>query len=183
MDSTLFQSKVVVNTIVKLIPLGFYLGTLMMGVLFTDVRAFILFIGYVINELISLGFRHIFQTVDNPTCAIAESSRNFFTLPSSHTQTVAFTMAFFFTEMYTKNSFNPVNFVFLAVILLITMWSRINVGCEDIVDAIYAATIGILIGAAYYRLTETWGAIKDAKTLSEEKSVKKERETEIYQRT
>ena len=85
--------------------------------------------------------------------------------------------------MYTKNLFNPVNFVFLAAILLVTMWSRINVGCEDIVDAIYAATIGILIGTAYYRITETWGGIKDAKTLDEDKSLKKERETEIYQRT
>ncbi len=183
MDSTLFQSKVIVNTIVKLIPLGFYFGTLIMGILFTDIRAFILFMGYVINELISLGFRHIFQTVDNPTCAVAESARNFFTLPSSHTQTVSFTLAFFLTEMYTKNAFNPVNFVFLAAILLVTMWSRINVGCEDVVDAIYAATIGVLIGTAYYRLTETWGTIKDAKTLDEKGTLKKERETEIYQRT
>ncbi len=182
MDSPVFQSKVVVNTIVKLVPIGFYFGTLIMGILFTDVKAFILFMGYVINELISLGFRHMFQSIDIPTCAIAETSRNFFTLPSSHTQTVAFTLAFFFTEMYTKNAFNSVNFVFLSTILLITMWSRINVGCEDIADAIYAATIGVLIGAAYYRLTENWGG-KDSNSSTQEKGEVKERKTEIYQRT
>jgi len=159
MNPIIFQAKAALNTFIRLVPIGLYFGTLIMGILFADIRAFILFVGYLMNDLMSYGFRQLFQTIDIPNCAIVQSNRNFYTLPSSHTQTIAFTLAYFFTDMYMKQNFDVVNFIFLGFLLLITMWSRINVGCESLVDGIFATILGILIGVAFYRLTQTWNEI------------------------
>ncbi len=159
MNPIIFQAKAALNTFIRLVPIGLYFGTLIMGILFSDIRAFVLFIGYLLNDVISYGFRQLFQTVDIPNCAIVQSNRNFYTLPSSHTQTIAFTLAYFFTDMYMNQNFNIVNFIFLGFLLLVTMWSRINIGCESIVDGIFASILGILIGVAFYRLTQTWNQI------------------------
>jgi membrane-associated phospholipid phosphatase len=159
MNPIIFQAKAALNTFIRLVPIGLYFGTLIMGILFSDIRAFVLFIGYLLNDIISFGFRQLFQTVDIPNCAIVQSNRNFYTLPSSHTQTIAFTLAYFFTDMYMNQNFNIVNFIFLGFLLIITMWSRINVGCESIVDGIFATILGILIGVAFYRLTQSWNEI------------------------
>jgi membrane-associated phospholipid phosphatase len=159
MNPIIFQAKAALNTFIRLVPIGLYFGTLIMGILFSDIRAFVLFIGYLLNDIISFGFRQLFQTVDIPNCAIVQSNRNFYTLPSSHTQTIAFTLAYFFTDMYMKQNFDVVNFIFLGFLLLVTMWSRINVGCESLVDGIFATILGILIGVAFYRLTQSWNEI------------------------
>jgi hypothetical protein len=156
MNPVIFHTKAIINTIIRLIPIGLYTGTLIFGILLSDPRAFVLLVGYIINDVLSLGFRTLFQTVDLVNCSVVQSDKNFYTLPSSHTQTVAFTLSFFFTEMYLKNKFSMVNFIFLGFLLLVTVWSRINIGCENIIDAIYATLIGVLIGTAYYRLTENW---------------------------
>jgi membrane-associated phospholipid phosphatase len=130
-----------------------------MGILFTDIRAFVLFLGYFVNDLVSFGFRQMFQTVDLANCAIVQSVTNFYTLPSSHTQMISFTLAYFFTDMYVKQNFNIVNFIFLGFLLLVTIWSRINVGCENIVDGIFATILGIIIGTTYYKLTQSWNEL------------------------
>jgi membrane-associated phospholipid phosphatase len=181
MNPVVFQTKAVINTFVRLVPLGLYFGTLLMGILFTDIRAFVLLIGYLLNDVISYGFRQIYQTVDLVNCAIVQSPTNFYTMPSSHTQTVAFTLAYFFMDMYQKQNFNVVNFIFLGFMLLVTMWSRINIGCEAIIDSIFAVVIGVTIGAVYYRLTQSWNNVansKDPQTLTQKSSS----EVTVYQR-
>lgn len=183
MDPLIFHTKAIVNTFIRLMPIGFYFGTIIMGILFTDLRAFILLMGFVANDVISFGFRQLFQTIDLPTCAIVESNKNFFTMPSSHTQTVSFLMSFFLTEMYYKNTFNPVNFVLLGFILMLTSWSRINVGCETIIDVIFAIGIGALIGATYYKLTENWVNASTTSTKQNKNLVAVAPQVEIYQRT
>jgi membrane-associated phospholipid phosphatase len=179
----IFHTKAIVNTFIRLMPIGFYFGSIIMGILFTDLRAFILLMGFVANDVISFGFRQLFQTIDLPTCAIVESNKNFFTMPSSHTQTVSFLMSFFLTEMYYKNTFNPVNFILLGFILMLTSWSRINVGCETIIDVIFAIGIGGLIGATYYKLTENWVNSSTTSTKQNTNLVQVAPQVEIYQRT
>jgi hypothetical protein len=156
MNPIVFQTKAIINTFIRLIPIGLYFGTLIMGILFTDIRAFVLFAGYFVNDLMSYGFRQLFQTVDLPNCSIVQSTQNFYTMPASHTQTIAFTAAYFLSDMYQNQNFNVVNFIFLTFLLLVTMWSRTNIGCESAIDAIFATIIGMLIGIAYYRLTINW---------------------------
>jgi hypothetical protein len=183
MDPLLFHTKAVTNTFVKILPIGLYFGTVIMGVLFTDIRAFMLFIGYLFNDFISLGFRQLFQTVDLPNCAIVESNKSFYTLPSSHTQTMAFTLAFFMTDMYVKNNFNPINFILLTTLLFVTMWSRFNVGCESISDTVFATLIGLMIGTLFYKVIDTWNLSSSSnETTQKSDTIEIAPKVEIYQR-
>lgn len=178
MNPIIVHTKAIINTVIRLLPIGLYTGSLIFGILLSDPRAFVLLVGYIINDLLSLGFRTLFQTVDLVNCSVVQSDTKFYTLPAPHIQTVAFTLSFFFTEMYLKNKFNMVNFIFLGFLLLITVWSRINIGCKNIIDAIYATLIGIILGTAYYRLTENWNIspVKDF-----EETTQKDLDVDIYQ--
>lgn len=160
MNPIIFHTKAVINTMVRLIPIGLYGGCLILGILMSDPRAFVLLFGYILNDLLSMAFRTLFQTMDLVNCSIVQSEKKFYTMPAPHTQTMAFTLSYFFTEMYFKNNFNMVNFIFLGFLYLVTVWSRINIGCKNIIDVIYATLIGVLLGTAYYRLTEHWSTSK-----------------------
>lgn len=179
MNPVLYQTKAIINTIVRLLPIALYGGCILFGILLSDTRAFILLLGYVLNDLLSLGFRHLFQTVDLVNCSIVQSSKNFYTQPSPHTQTIAFTLSFFFTEMYLKNNFNVGNFIFLSMLLLVTIWSRINIGCKNIIDGIYGTMIGLLLGTAYYRLTQNWNTLEGKNEIESPES--NSSDVEIYQ--
>ena len=139
--------KMFVNTTVRLMPIGLYSGSVMSGVVFQDFRGLLLFIGFLGNELISLGYRMILHGVVNPQCALTYSSEgNPFVLPSPITQTVGLFVGFFFMDMYYNNKFNYMEFFLLSLMLLISIYSRINVGCKTLLDSIYCALIGLLIG-------------------------------------
>lgn len=183
MNPIVYNTKAIINTVVRLIPIGLYFGSILMGILFQNVQAFVLLLGFLFNDFISLGFRYLFQTVDIANCAVVESTKNFYTLPAPHTQTVAFTLSYFFTDMYLNNTFNPTNFIFLAFLLMTTIWSRMNVGCQNVFDAIFATMIGLLLGTIYYRLTEKWYQSGNLEESSKSTSVGMSGgDVEIYQR-
>ena len=158
MSLTLIDTiKIFTNTLVRIIPLGLYAGSAMSGVVFQDFRGLLLFIGFLGNELISLGYRMILRGVVNPQCALTYSSEGSpFVLPSPITQTVGFFLGFFFMEMYFNDTFSPMKFFFLSAILLITIYSRINIGCKTLLDAIYCALVGLLMGVIYYNLIKDY---------------------------
>lgn len=149
--------KIVLNTCVRLIPLGLYTGSAMSGAVFQDFRGILLFIGLLGNELISLGYRMILRGVVNPQCALTFSTEGIpFVLPSPITQTVGLFVGFFYMDMYYNNTYNPIKFFLLTMILLITIYSRINIGCKTLLDSIYCALIGLLIGVIYYNLIQPY---------------------------
>ena len=149
--------KMFVNTTVRLMPIGLYSGSVMSGVVFQDFRGLLLFIGFLGNELISLGYRMILHGVVNPQCALTYSSEgNPFVLPSPITQTVGLFVGFFFMDMYYNNKFNYMEFFLLSLMLLISIYSRINVGCKTLLDSIYCALIGLLIGVIYFNLIKDY---------------------------
>jgi hypothetical protein len=149
--------KIFINTTVRLMPIGLYSGSAMSGVVFQDFRGLLLFGGFLGNELISLGYRMILHGVVNPQCALTYSSEGSpFVLPSPITQTVGFFAGFFFMDMYYNNMFNYIEFFLLSLMLLITIYSRINVGCKTLLDSIYCALIGLLIGVIYYNLVKDY---------------------------
>ena len=117
----------------------------------------LLFFGFLGNELISLGYRMILRGVVNPQCALTYSSEGSpFVLPSPITQTVGFFAGFFFMEMYFNDTFSPMKFFLLSALLLITIYSRINIGCKTLLDAIYCALVGLLMGVIYYNLIKDY---------------------------
>ena len=149
--------KIVLNTCVRLIPLGLYTGSAMSGAVFQDFRGILLFIGLLGNELISLGYRMILRGVVNPQCALTFSTEGIpFVLPSPITQTVGLFVGFFYMDMYYNNTYNSIKFFLLTMILLITIYSRINIGCKTLLDSIYCALIGLLIGVIYYNLIQPY---------------------------
>ena len=149
--------KIFINTLVRLEPLGLYTGSLMAGVVFNDFRGLLLFLGFLGNELIGLGYKMVLRGVSNPQCALMYSeSGTPFVLPSPITQTVGFFAGFFFMDMYYNNTFNPMKFFVLTVIIIITIYSRINVGCKTLLDAIYCSLIGLLSGVIYYSIIKDY---------------------------
>ena len=149
--------KIFLNTAVRLIPLGLYSGAAMSGTVFQDFRGILLFIGFIGNELLSLGYRMILRGMVNPQCALTFSTEGTpFVLPSPITQTVGLFVGFFMMDMYYNNSFSPMEFFLLAMMLLVTIYSRINIGCKTLLDSIYCALIGLLIGVIYYNLIQPY---------------------------
>ena len=149
--------NIFINTLVRLEPLGLYTGSLMAGVVFNDFRGLLLFLGFLGNELIGLGYKMVLRGVSNPQCALMYSeSGTPFVLPSPITQTVGFFAGFFFMDMYYNNTFNPMKFFVLTVIIIITIYSRINVGCKTLLDAIYCSLIGLLTGVVYYSIIKDY---------------------------
>jgi len=59
-------------------------------------------------------------------------------------------------EMYFNDTFSPIKFFFLTIILLITIYSRINVGCSTLLDGIYCTLVGLLMGIVYYNLIKDY---------------------------
>jgi hypothetical protein len=149
--------KIFINTGVRLIPVGLYTGSVMSGAVFQDFRGILLFIGLLGNELISLGYRMILRGIVNPQCALTFSSEGVpFVLPSPITQTVGFFVGFFYMDMYYNSTYGPLKFFVLTMMLLVTIYSRINIGCKTLLDSIYCALIGLLMGVIYYSLIQPY---------------------------
>lgn len=149
--------KIFVNTITRIEPIALYAGSAMSGVVFNDFRGLLLFIGFIGNELIGLGYKMVLRGVSNPQCALLYSESGVpFVLPSPISQTVGFFAGFFCMDMYYNNVFSPMKFFLLSIMLMMTIYSRINVGCKTLLDAIYCALIGLLSGGIYYSLIKDY---------------------------
>ena len=150
-------AKIFINTLVRLEPIGLYTGSLMAGVVFNDFRGLLLFLGFLGNEMIGLGYKMVLRGVSNPQCALMYSeSGTPFVLPSPISQTVGFFAGFFFMDMYYNSTFNPSKFFLLTIMIIITIYSRMNVGCKTLLDAIYCTLIGLLTGVVYYSIIKDY---------------------------
>jgi hypothetical protein len=149
--------KIVINTLVRISPVGLYAGTAIAGAAFEDFRGVLLFIGFMGNELLALGYKMVLRGATNPQCALTYSeSGTPFALPSPITQTIGFFAGFFYMDMYYNNVFSPMKFFVLTMLQLITIYSRIDVGCKSMLDAIYCSLIGMLSGVVYYSIIKDY---------------------------
>lgn len=148
--------KAITNTLVRVSPLGLYAGSAISGLVFEDFRATLLLLGFIINEAIAYGYKLILQGVYNPQCALMRTEEDYFVLPSSITQTVGFFYGFLLMDMYNQSTFSPWRFFILTVVLIITMFSRINIGCESFLDSIYCAVLGTLLGVGYFNIIKEY---------------------------
>jgi len=149
--------KIFINTLVRIVPIGLYAGSAMSGVVFQDFRGILLFCGFLGNELLGLGYRMVLHGVSNPQCALLYSqSGTPFALPSPITQTVGFFAGFFFMDMYYNSLFSAMEFFVLTFLMLITIFSRMNVGCKTLLDAVYCTLIGLLFGVVFYNIVQPY---------------------------
>jgi hypothetical protein len=158
MSLTLIDTfKIFINTLVRISPIGLYAGSALSGIVFDDFRGLLLFAGFLGNELLGLGYKMVLRGVSNPQCALTYSEGGVpFVLPSPISQTVGFFAGFFFMDMYYENAFSALKFFLLIILILITIYSRLNVGCKTLIDAIYCTLIGLLFGVVYYNIIQPY---------------------------
>jgi hypothetical protein len=129
----------------------------MSGMVFSDFRGVLMFGGFMLNEMIALGYRMVMKGVDNAQCALLMSGDGSpFVLPAPITQTVGYFAGFIFADMYASGSFSPMRFFACMTLLLITVYSRVNVGCKTLIDALYCAILGFIIGVIYYNVVRDY---------------------------
>ena len=143
---------VIFNTMVKLLPFGLYLATIVESILFNDIRGFIVFIGLILNDFLNIAYNYLLEKEDNERCAIVRNmySEDYLVLPTTHTEYISFVGAFLITSMYFKKIFNYGTFMVFVVLISLTMFMRVSIGCKDFLDAFYGLLLGLFKGIVYY---------------------------------
>lgn len=148
--------KGILNTIVRLLPVAIYMGGIMSNLLFDNKKANVLLFGFVLVEGISYAYKIISNAVDSPQCSIVKSDMNFLTLPAPIPTTVGFLVSFLISDMYNKNNVNPVKLYILLLLFIVTIWSRVNIGCHSIIDSAMGGIIGLIMGFGYYNVVKDY---------------------------
>lgn len=154
--SVIQTGKILTNTVIRVIPIGLYLSTLLSSMMMDNKKGIILFIGQAINDIIGLAYRFLLKPRGKLECAVVRVGDIYYTMPSPYVQVVAYYFAFFLTDMYFSNQFDAIKFISLLMILLATIWSRIDVGCKDMFDVILAFSIGCGMGIVYYYMVKDY---------------------------
>ena len=154
--SAFSAAKAIINTLVRLSPVALYTGSAVSGLVFEDFRAVILLAGFILNESIAYGYRMILQGIHNPQCSLLRTADDYFVLPSPITQTIGFFAGFFLMEMYNNGVFLPARFFVLMTLVVVTSYSRINVGCESFLESLYCVILGMLLGVGFFNIVQEY---------------------------
>lgn len=146
----------IVNTLVRLLPVALYTGTIVSNLVFDDFRANLLFIGFLVNEMLSFAYKFALKGTDKAECALLADPSNYYVLPSSITQTVGFFFGFILADVYFSNEFKSLKFIVLCILLALTVFSRVNVGCETTMNALIFACVGTGFGVIYYYIIKDY---------------------------
>lgn len=144
-----------IHTFVKFLPLGIYSFTYLSAALFKDKRTAFILLGLLINDTLGFLLKKYFKFEDNENCAIFSSKTEgtaLGILPNAHSEVVAFLSAFFFSDMWKNSKIDPIPFTFLIVLLIVTAWSRITIGCKTFKDVVFNVALGGFFGVLYYYL-------------------------------
>ena len=143
---------VFLHTFVKIMPIGLYLSSLLESMLFNDIRGFFIFLGLFINDLINIGYNYVMKPKPNPDCAIIRNlyTDDAFELSTPHTQYISFVTSFIMASMYFKKYFFYSTFFLFFMMVILTVWSRISVGCETMLDSGFNLVFGAFRGIIYY---------------------------------
>jgi hypothetical protein len=143
---------VLFNVFIKILPISLYIGSLLESLLFNDIRGFFIFIGLLLNDAINTGYNYLSSKKDNERCAVIRNrySEDFFVLPTTHTEYISFITAFLMSSMFFKKVFHYGVFVIFSLLVGITAFNRVSIGCKDFVDAGYSLLIGVFKGIIYY---------------------------------
>lgn len=141
------------HTFVRFLPLGLYFFTYLSSALYKDLRAAYLLIGLIINDLIGYIYKKYAKIVPDAACAIfgkVSDKTELGFLPNPHTEILSFVASFFYTDMYYKGSIDSVPFIFITAMLLLTIWSRVTIGCKKIKDVMFNIIFGFVRGVIFY---------------------------------
>jgi hypothetical protein len=156
MEYGILLFKGIINTIIRMIPLSLYMGSLMSSLMFDNKKANILLFGFILVEGLSGAFKTVTKASINEQCALIKSETSNIAMPAPIPTSVGFLVAFFISDMLYTEKLNPVKLYSLIFFLLITVWSRVNVGCHAVTDSLLAAIIGIILGIGYYNVVKKY---------------------------
>jgi hypothetical protein len=157
--------RIIINTIVRVLPIGLYLATLLSSMMLDNKVAIILFFGQLINDVIGLCYRFLLKPKGKLQCAIVRVGDLYYTMPAPHIQIVAYYFSFFLADMYYKGDFNSMKFLGLLAMVLVTVWSRMDVECKDMLDVILAFSLGCGIGLGYYYIVREYYNVQSDKEI------------------
>ena len=147
------------HTFVRFLPLGLYFFTYLASALYKDLRAAYLLIGLVLNDLIGYVYKKYAKIVPNAACAIfgkVSDKTELGFLPNPHTEIMSFVASFFYTDMYYKEKLDTVPFIFVTAMLLLTIWSRVTIGCKKINDVFFNIVFGFVRGVIFYYIISSY---------------------------
>lgn len=150
--------KGLIHTFVRIVPLGLYFFTYFSLTLYKDLRSGVLLLGLILNDLFGYIVKSYYKKPFNDACAIfgnasegIETGGNLAFLNNTHTQIITFVAAFFFSDMWHKNKMDWFKFNFLTLMIVITVWSRMAIGCKnDIKEVLLNIIFGLLYGGLFY---------------------------------
>ena len=91
----------------------------------------------------------------NPHCALLMTNQGSpFVLPSPITQTVGFFFAILYDGYVLSRSIFTYKILRILTIFILTIYSRINVGCKTLMDAMMCSIVGLLLGVGYYEIVK-----------------------------
>lgn len=154
-------AKGLIHTFVRFLPLGLYFFTYFSSTLFKDRRTIILLLGLIFNDLIGVVYQKYSGILPNDACALFGdadgNALNF--LPNSHIEIMSFITSFFYSEMWLKGTMQGhwFKFNFLLFMMILTIWSRINIGCEtNYQRMIFDILFGVIRGSLFYYLFSSY---------------------------
>ena len=108
--------------------------------------------GLVLNDIIGFLYKKYAKITPNAPCAIfgkVDNKTEIGFLPNPHTEIVSFVASFFYSDMYYKNKFDVMPFSFITIMLFITIWSRITIGCKKMKDVLFNLVFGAVRGMLF----------------------------------
>ena len=124
--------QALLNTVVRILPLGVYFFTYFSLTIYKDLKVGILLLGLIFNELIGYAFKKYSGKIFNDACSIfgaVEGQGNLAFMNNEHIEIIAFVGSFFLFDMLQKDKMEWFRFNFLIFLLIITIWSRMSIGC------------------------------------------------------
>ena len=135
-----------------------HVGSVLICLLFNDLRGLLIFFGLLSNSLINLGLKHLLTGSDIST-GIDESCNgcgNFFSkcstnnsMPTENVQTFAFFATFIISIMIFNKKFRLLSLLTLISLLVIICYVSISSECSDYSQIMVAIFIGLILGYLY----------------------------------
>ena len=123
-----------IHTLVRFLPLGLYFFTYFSAALFKDMKSAILLVGLILNDIVGYLYKKYNKYRPRAACAtfVGPENREPGFLPNPHTEIISFISSFFFSDMFLKKKLDTIPFTFIMAMLLLTIWSRITIGCKTL---------------------------------------------------
>lgn len=146
--------QALLNTVVRILPLGVYFFTYFSLTIYKDLKVGILLLGLIFNELIGYAFKKYSGKIFNDACSIfgaVEGQGNLAFMNNEHIEIIAFVGSFFLFDMLQKDKMEWFRFNFLIFLLIITIWSRMSIGCiNGLEEVVFNVFMGFVLGGLFY---------------------------------